>query len=252
MSTYDLDSVARRFVEHDTLPMTTFGPLGAFGEAAVANDNRAAMGAGMSDVDPEGLFLAATRETQGGGYSFPRRRKGSYISTYTGRFFPMDPRASEVRLVDIAHQLAAIARFGGATSKRYCVAEHSVHIARWLLPRYGHSAAMHGLMHDAPEALSGFNDVQRPSKDNVPQIKAIENKIWLAVAAAFGLSPFIPECVHEADNRIIADEMAQGMWEGDPEYRDPLGVTLEFWNPERAEAEFLAEFAKLQNMRAAA
>jgi len=232
--------------------MTTFGPLGEFGSAAVANDNRAAMGSGMSDVDPEGLFLAATRETQVGDYMFPRRRKGSYISTYTGRFFPMDPRASEVRIEDIAHSLAAIARFGGATSKKYCVGEHSVHISNWLLPRYGVNAALHGLLHDAPEALSGFNDVQRPSKIHVPQIKAIEDGIWLAVAAAFGLSPYIPECVHEADNRIIADEMAQGMWESDPEYREPLGVKLEFWTPEVAEIYFLDMFRRLQNMRVAA
>lgn len=272
----DWDSVARRYVEHDTLPMTTFGPLGEFGEAAVAgdnkttwpdggywekadvftgtafvpnqvaNDNRAAMGAGMSDVDPEGLFLAATRETQGGGYTYPRRRKGGYISTYTGRFWPLDPRASEVSIKDIAHSLAMQCRYAGHGNRFYSVAEHSVHIARNVPPR----DRLAGLLHDAPEAY--LVDVPRPVKRELAGYKAAEERVWLAVSAAFGLSPFIPDSVHDADARIICDEMDQNMHETDPGYIDPLGVTLEFWNPERAEAEFLAEFAKLQNMRVAA
>ena len=266
MSTYDWDSVARRYVEHDTLPMTTFGPLGEFGEAVLANhpaavevvyindtkvyqspdnDNRAAMGAGMSDVDPGGLFLAATRETQGGGYTFPRRRKGGYISTYTGRFWPMDPRASEVRLVDIAHSLAMQSRYAGHGKRFYSVAEHSVLIARHVKPEHKLAA----LLHDAPEAY--LVDVPRPVKKMLAGYKEAEQNVWLAVAAAFGLSPYLPDEVHEADTRIICDEMDQNMHETDPGHIDPLGVTLEFWNPERAEAEFLAEFAKLQNMRVA-
>lgn len=275
MSTYDWDSVARRYVEHDTLPMTTFGPLGEFGEKAIGatespyvvmhvaagnwpfgvagsngerpdNDNRAAMGAGMSDVDPEGLFLAATRETQGGGYTYPRRRKGGYISTYRGRFWPLDPRASEVNIEDIAHSLAMQCRYAGHGRRFYSVAEHSVLVSRHV-PQADRLAA---LLHDAPEAY--LVDVPRPVKRELAGYKAAEERVWLAVAAAFGLSPFIPDSVHDADARIICDEMDQNMHETDPGYIDPLGVTLEFWNPERAEAEFLAEFAKLQNMRVAA
>lgn len=171
--------------------------------------------------------------------------RGDYISTYTGRFYPMSPRASEVSIKDIAHHLAAIPRYGGGTSKPYSVAEHSVHIARWLEPRYGKRVALYGLLHDAPEALSGCGDVQRPTKKNIPQIRQIEDRIWLAVAAAFCLSPLIPHEVHEADNRIIADEMDQGMHEPDPEYREPLGVTLEFWPPSVAEVHFLDAYRKL-------
>lgn len=180
------------------------------------------------------------------------RGRGDYISTYTGRFYPMSPRASEVNIRDIAHHLAAIPRYGGGTQKPLSVAEHCILIARWLLPRHGRKIALAGLLHDAPEALSGCGDVQRTTKKNIPQIRQIEDRIWHAVAAAFGLSPVLPAEVHEADNRIIADEMAQGMHECDPEYREPLGVTLEFWGPKEAEREYLATYRALIEKRMAA
>lgn len=198
------DAESGRYVDID-LAMTTFVPLGAYGEAAV-NDNE---------------------------------DRGPYIGTFSGKFWPFAPRAKDVRLDDIAHHLSQIPRYGGAMRHAYSVAEHSVHIARWLLPRHGPTAALYGLLHDAPEAVSGFGDVQRPTKARVPIIGEIEHKIWLAVAEAFGLAPAIPECVHVADNRIIADEMGQGMRESDVEDRVPLGVTIEFWPPEVAEIYFL-------------
>lgn len=207
----------------------------------------------LGSIEPHPDFLAKFKEAslviidplQDHVANDNRKDRGPYIAVYRGRFYPFDPRASEVDIETIAHQLAAIVRYGGGTEKPYSVAEHSVHIARWLRPRYGDRTALYGLLHDAPEALSGFGDVQRPSKDRVPQIRAIEEKIWHAVAAAFGLSPMIPVEVHDADNRIIADEMAQGMWESDPLYRNPLGIELQFWDPGRAEIYFLDTFRKL-------
>lgn len=172
---------------------------------------------------------------------------GSYISTYTGRFYPFSPRAEDVRIEDIAHGLANLCRYTGACIERYSVAEHSVHVAGWL---YGHGfnaeTVLVGLLHDSPEALSGFGDVARPAKMHAPIIKQTETNIWRkAVAPAFGLPIDIPVAVHEADNRIITDEMQQNMHECDPDYTEPLGVTMHYWSPAEAEAQFLGMFRKL-------
>lgn len=175
--------------------------------------------------------------------------RGPFVGTYTGRFYPFSPRASEVRIEDIAHGLAMSSRYGGAGKRYYSTAEHSVHIARWLLQHYGRRAALAGLLHDAPEALSGFGDVTRPVKDRVPLIGKVESEIWGAVAAAFGLSPLMPEEVHEADSRIVADEMSQNHPEVDDAYNDPLGVVLQFWTPEEAEDRFIETFIELTMMQ---
>lgn len=182
--------------------------------------------------------------------AFANDNRGPYISTFTGRFYMFDPRPDEVRIKDIAHGLSRICRYTGAVKEFYSVAEHSVHIARWLLKHYGPVIALQGLLHDSPEALSGFGDVARPAKQRALVIKETEERIYtLAIAPAFGMLPALAPEVHEADNRIIADEMAQSMHEVDPGYRDPLGITLEFWSPERAEIYFLDMFRRLTSAK---
>lgn len=42
-------------------------------------------------------------------------RVGDWVQTFTGvAFWPLDPRPDEVHIVDVAHQLAMVCRFGGA------------------------------------------------------------------------------------------------------------------------------------------
>lgn len=213
--THHWDSIARRAVEHDKdLAMTTFGPLNSYGISAIANDNR--------------------------------HRRGDYISTYTGRFWPMDPRASEVNIKDIAHSLAMQCRYAGHGRRFYSVAEHSVHLARFVSPQ----SQLAALLHDATEAY--LVDVPRPVKRALAGYKEAEQRVWMAISAAFGLSPILPEEVHEADSRIIADEMAANMHEVDPYYADPIGIDLQYWPPEVAELYFLDMYRKLTAGRVAA
>lgn len=189
--------------------------------------------------------------------------RGPYIATHTGRFYMTDPRPEDFRIEDVAHGLANICRYTGACKRHYSVAEHSVHIADWLLKKEGcKRLALIGLLHDAPEALSGFGDVSRPAKQLAPVIKETEDNIWRrAVAPKFGLPTEIPAIVHEVDGRIIADEMTQNMNECDPKHNNPLGIRLEFWSPAFAKAVFLMRFnaltfderiAKRQDERSAA
>lgn len=182
----------------------------------------------------------------------PVAARGPYIATYTGRFHPFDPQPQDVRIDDIAHSLSSLVRYTGHGAAPYSVAEHSVHIARWLRGAgYDADTQLAGLLHDAPEALSGFGDVARPSKFRAPIIKETEDAIYrLAIAPAFGLSPDIPDAVHEADMRICADEMAQNMLEVDPNVGPPLGIRLCFWSQAVAEGTFMQAFHGLMDERA--
>ncbi len=176
-----------------------------------------------------------------------KARQGNYIYTRTGTFWPFDPHPEDVNILDIAHGLSNICRYTGAVSYHYSVAEHSVHVARWVLVKSDAAHALTALLHDAPEALSGFGDVARPSKDSAPIIKQTETRIWQrAIAPCFGLPPIIPDIVHEADNRIIADEMQQLMHSVAPGFDSPLGIQLDRWSPGFAGSEFLSLFAELQ------
>lgn len=170
-------------------------------------------------------------------------RRGDFMQTFTGRqFWPLDARPEEVDVDDIAHSLSLQCRYAGHCLRFYSVAEHSVRVARWLRER-GESAqtVLTGLLHDATEAY--LVDIPRPVKRSMPDYNAHEAALWCDVAARFGLPRKMPAIVHEADNRIIADElvnMRPMTWHA--KHDSPLGVKLEFWSPEEAERQFLAAF----------
>nr|WP_286086102.1 LAGLIDADG family homing endonuclease [Agrobacterium sp. RC10-4-1] len=131
-----------------------------------------------------------------------------------------------------------------------CVAEHSVLIARYLAAKHAPEVALAGLLHDAPEAYCV--DIPRPLKPYLTNYRAIEQDNWLAIAARFDLPKELPRAVHDADNRIIADELVNLRdmpWHA--KHDRPLGVKLRYWSPEEAELEFLATFDALMAGRAA-
>lgn len=175
-------------------------------------------------------------------------RRGDWMQTFTGRqFWPLDPRTSDLDIVDIAHALGMACRYAGHGLQFYSVAEHSVLITRWLRDQ-GHDrdVQLKGLMHDAPEAY--LVDVPRPIKPYLTQYRGIEVTLWCVIAGWLGMSAFMPEAIKEADSRILVDERAQNMAPCPVEWNIPsqgLGVTLEFWSPSRAKAEFLMEFERL-------
>lgn len=178
-------------------------------------------------------------------------RTGDFMQTFTGRkYWPMDPRPHEIYIEDIAHSLSLQCRYAGHCIKFYSVAEHSVLIARHLAATRAPEVALAGLLHDAPEAYCV--DIPRPLKPYLTNYRAIEQDNWLAIAARFGLPKELPREVHDADNRIIADELVnlrEMPWHA--RYDKPLGVRLRYWSPEEAETEFLATFEALMAGRAA-
>lgn len=169
-------------------------------------------------------------------------RQGDWIQTFTGKqFWPMDPSPDEIDIEDIAHALSMLCRYGGHCLRFYSVAEHSVLLARAVAPRH----RLHALLHDASEAY--LIDLPRPIKNCLAGYREAERVIEIAVAMHFDLPLAMPSEVKRADTQILMDERAVNMrhapsrWTTDT---SPLGVTLQFWSPEQAEAEFLAEFAR--------
>ena len=178
-----------------------------------------------------------------------QERFGGWMQTYTGRaVYPLDLRPEDIDIRDIAHSLSLQCRYAGHVRQFYSVAEHSVHVARWVLEEtIDGFVAIEALLHDATEAY--LVDVPRPIKPFLTGYKEAERRVSHAIAERFGLDMAgHPEIVHEADNRILHDERAALMsacerdWELNGE---PLGVTIECWNPARAEREFLALFDEL-------
>lgn len=108
-----------------------------------------------------------------------------WILTHSGIEFHLnDPKPGLVQLGDIAHNLARIRRFNGATSANCSVALHSVIISHLVPQRYKVGA----FLHDAAEAYIG--DIIGPVKWMLGEpIKRIENKILEVIFDRFNVSP---------------------------------------------------------------
>lgn len=171
---------------------------------------------------------------------------GDWMQTHSGRaVYPMDLRPEDICIEDIAHALSMQCRYNGHSLRFYSVAEHCVLIARHLR-KVSDYMALNGLLHDATEAY--LADVPRPVKPFLPGYKEAEQRAHEAIAEAFGIQLALPLAVHDADNRILHDERIQNMARSERDWGLAgvrLGVTLQFWAPERAKAEFLGLFEEL-------
>jgi hypothetical protein len=179
-----------------------------------------------------------------------RPRKGDWMQTYTGRaFWPLDPRADEVAIEDIAHSLSLQCRFAGHCRFHYSVAQHSVLVARSIRAKgLAPELVVWGLLHDAAEAY--LVDLPRPVKGVVQGYREAEAGVLRAVAEHFGLVTGLVglEVVHLADNTALATEKRDVMDKPRREWAplpDPWPERIERWQPRVAELEFLQMAVKL-------
>lgn len=170
-------------------------------------------------------------------------RNGDWMQTFSGRqFWPIDPRANEVDIEDVAHALSLMCRYNGHCSRFYSVAEHSVLVSRAVPPE----DALWGLLHDASEAY--IADIVRPAKRFIAGYKPVEARIMAAVCERFGLPVEQPDSVSRADSAILADEAAQIMGPHPVPWdlpNAPLGVAVIGLSPAEAEANFLSEYERI-------
>ena len=173
-------------------------------------------------------------------------RIGDFMVTYTGqKFWPLDPRAEEMRIVDVAHHLAMMPRFGGACKEHYSVAEHCVLGSYLVQPEY----AFEFLMHDAEETWAA--DMIRPIKHHSvagERYRAIGDGIDLVVRRKWRLPYAKSAAVKRIDDAMCEVEKRQVFQVYPAELLDPMvlpDVRLHFWTWQKAEAKFLARFAEL-------
>lgn len=178
----------------------------------------------------------------------PDGTRGDWTQTSTGRkVYPLDLRAEDIDVRDIAHHLAHQCRFSGATRFHYSVAQHSVLVAR----NCPAADALWGLLHDASEAY--LVDLPRPLK-RLPGMEAYreaERQAMRAVCLRFGLPLEEPESVKRADLLLLSTEARDVMSPLHPEWlhQEPAypasPVRIQQWSPEKARAEFLGLFGTL-------
>lgn len=183
------------------------------------------------------------------------KRERGWMGTSTGRkFFPLDPRAEDIDIRDIARGLSMTCRYAGQVKRFYSVAEHVYHVSCHVPRQF----AREGLLHDSSEAYIG--DMIRPLKHQpeMQEFRSAEAKIEHAVAARFGLD--VGETAHAAvkavDNAILVDEIKA--LSACPEYYlvspglgdvEPLGIELSCWSPTQAEKMFLYHYEELFGVR---
>ena len=172
-------------------------------------------------------------------------RKGEWLQTFSGRpFWPLDPRAEDVDIEDIAHSLGMSCRYGGHCTKFYSVAEHSVHVSLFVPQEF----ALWGLLHDAPEAYT--SDIPRPLKRCLPDWKIMENVIMNAICDKFGLEYEEPPVVKQIDLAMTTDERIVLMNKSDLDWGylpGPIGAEIKFLSPEESKRAFLDRFNELTN-----
>lgn len=194
----------------------------------------------------------------------PNTRERGWMQTFSGRrFYPLDPKASDVELIDVAHGLAMTCRYGGQCNQFYSVAEHCVLVSE-IVERHARNAGHHpdevrrlaqlALMHDSAEAYIG--DMIRPLKHQaeMSEFRRAEVAIELCIAEAFGLhwTPEAHQIVKRIDDRILVDEITHLMARPEeyletPLLRElsPLGAEFRCLGPAEAQREFMARWMEL-------
>jgi len=135
------------------------------------------------------------------------------IQTFSGKYVDVfNIRPEDICLIDIAHALANTCRFHGHCSTFYSVAEHSVHVAKYLYHTYpatsgNEKIGKEALLHDATEAYIG--DMARPIKHSVvmERFRQLETSLHIAIAERFDLSWPMDPAIKIADDLLLGAEM---------------------------------------------
>jgi hypothetical protein len=184
--------------------------------------------------------------------------KASAIQTYSGRrVSPFAPEPGDIEIEDISHALSHLCRFGGHCRTFYSVAQHCCVVADAVEAAGGDAeTALAALLHDASEAYLG--DLPHPLKHRSPlgeHYRAIEAPLQRAIHERFSLPRETSPLVKQLDRAALAAERSLLMRPADDDWWPELdGVTaldvrIELWPPERAAAEFMSRYARLEATR---
>jgi hypothetical protein len=175
------------------------------------------------------------------------------METASGRIiYPLDPEPRMICIEDVAHHLAIIPRYNGATCRPYSVAEHCVILAdHGMLEGLSPLECLNLLLHDAAEAY--LQDVISPIKDSFKAFRAVEDRLLRTIHRTLGV-PYLEDrsAIKLLDASIILDERAVMLPNHRPENHwsvevlEPLGVEVRGLSWDEAEGEFLLCFRELK------
>ena len=135
---------------------------------------------------------------------FENLYKEGCVRTVTGRYVDVfDMSADDFDIVDIAHALSHMPRFGGHTNAFVSVAEHCINTYHFS-SRADHMGA---LLHDLSEAY--ILDMPSPIKKRLPEYKALEEIIMEVGAKKFGFEYPLSPGVKLADKLALEFEWDQ-------------------------------------------
>lgn len=174
-------------------------------------------------------------------------RIGDWLQVFSGgAVWPLDPRADEIKIEDIAHALSLSCRFGGHSRFHYSIGQHSLLVAK----HCDEADALWGLLHDAGEAF--VSDVLRPIKrlPIMAPYRELENRVQAVICQKWGLPIEMPASVARADLVVLATEARDvmggqtgGDW--DLPYDALPDEHIAPMRPERVEELFLSRFEKV-------
>jgi hypothetical protein len=175
---------------------------------------------------------------------------GLSMTLYNGhRVDPFVITPDDINIQNIAHSLSMLCRFGGHTQVFYSVAQHCVRVSE-ALPK---ELQLEGLLHDATESI--VQDLIRPIKRGIYGYSELENRVWSAISAKFGLRGGLSYETIQADNNALKSEIRQFML--DPgrseelsssywESKEELPPVSEVWSPTVAKQKYLDAFMRLR------
>lgn len=173
------------------------------------------------------------------------------ITTYTGKDVdPFDFQPDDISIIDIAHSLSCVNRFGGHAIRPINVAQHSVFVSR-LCSREN---KLQGLLHDASEAYLG--DITRWLKRSevFHKYRSLETYVQAVIFKKYGCPLEMNREVIDADNLMVRFEGRKAFGNGlsvPEDQREFLLLTLEernrvgcwnFWDWRISKDVFLKEF----------
>ncbi|MBL8015523.1 MAG: phosphohydrolase [Candidatus Doudnabacteria bacterium] len=173
-----------------------------------------------------------------------------YTDTFSGkRIFPFAPEVEQISILDIAHALSNICRFGGHTKEFYSVAQHSILVSQHCDP----TDALWGLLHDASEAYIG--DLTKPIKqlEELKPYRDAEDRLHRVISIKFKLSETIPESVKRADKVMLMTEKRDLMKAADLRVKQnidikPLPKRIIPLPPKTSEQLFMERFNSLMSL----
>ena len=189
---------------------------------------------------------------------------GGWMQTANGNIFhPLDPRAEEVHIEDIALSLSRQNRYNGMSDRAVSVAQHSVQ-CKWLVEKTGGdtNCQLALLMHDAAEAYLGIQttdgfsfigDMITPLKTLFPEFATIEDRIMDIINERFNLPTISYKAQKYYDRLAMAWEKrdmykSSCEWPGIPDCPDWI-PPMATWSSDFAKATFLEHFEILQKGR---